>query len=69
MTSQIIKKMLKEFDLDTLDSFEYCLFQDFNGRLAKIPALLRIMQENNDLSENLQEIKDFINEYEITIKN
>tara|TARA_R110000851_G_scaffold168079_1_gene313892 strand:- start:123 stop:326 length:204 start_codon:yes stop_codon:yes gene_type:complete len=66
MTDKIIKKMLKNFDLDLLNSCERLEFNELN--LPKEMALLKIIDNDNDLSGNLSDIKYFISDYKLTIK-
>ena len=66
MTDKIIKKMLKNFDLDLLNSCERLEFNELN--LPKEIALLKIIDNDNDLSGNLSDIKYFISDYKLTIK-
>ena len=68
MTSKIIKKMLNEFDIDTLDVYERLQYNDYLTSLPKLPALLKLVYSGHELSEELQELREFIQEYELTIK-
>jgi len=68
MTSKIIKKMLNEFDIDTLDVYERLQYNDYLTSLPKLPALLKLVYSGYELSEELQELREFIQEYELTIK-
>lgn len=68
MTDKIIKNMLRGVDLDTLDMIERKKYNYHRQGLPKIQALYELVKENDDLSEPLQEIKELIEEYEITVK-
>jgi hypothetical protein len=68
MTSKIIKKMLNEFDIDTLDVYERLQYNEYLSSLPKLPALLKLVYSRHELSEGLQELREFIQEYELTIK-
>jgi hypothetical protein len=68
MTSKIIKKMLNEFDIDTLDVYERLQYNEYLTSLPKLPALLKLVYSSHELSEELQELREFIQEYELTIK-
>ena len=68
MTSKIIKKMLNEFDIDMLDVYERLQYNEYLTSLPKLPALLKLVYSKQELSEELQEVREFIQEYELTIK-
>ena len=53
MTSKIIKKMLNEFDIDTLDVYERLQYNEYLTSLPKLPALLKLVYSKQELSEEL----------------
>ena len=68
MTDKVIKNMLQNFDVDTLDMVEKKIYNTHRASLPKVQALYTIVKYGNDLSDGLNEIKEFIEDYEITIK-
>lgn len=68
MTDDIIKKMLQNFNLDSLTTYERFTYNKYIAKLPKYLSLYKLMVTKDNLSEELQEIKDFENYYKSTIK-
>lgn len=68
MTDKIIKQMINNFDVEMLDLYELKKYNEYRAKgLPKFISILKLVYHHKDLSEGLQEIKDFIMEYEITL--
>lgn len=68
MTDRIIKSQIEKFDLDTLDTFERLTYQQYRKSNTKFISLFKIITENYMLSIGLEELKELIEEYELTVK-
>jgi len=68
MTLSTINKMLTDFNLETLAPYEREQYRINRIKNSKVKSLSMIIENNNYSSEEITNIAEYINEYEIIIK-